>query len=82
MRERTKRNSPKKGIPQELSLGDLRNGDNDSPRKQNRVSGEREISLNGGPEKKGNKKGNAQPRLNRGSDLGYEILTTFGFGIP
>ena len=73
---------PRAGAPWQERLAELRNGDNDSPRKQNRVSGEREISLNRGPEKKGNKKGNAQPRLNRGSDLGYEILTTFGFGIP
>ena len=53
----------KKGIPQErefpmeLSRGDLRNVDDDSPRKWNRVPGERGIPQNGGSEKGEPKKG-------------------------
>jgi hypothetical protein len=61
----------KKGIPQErefpmeLFRGDLRNVDDDSPRKWNGVPGEWGIPQNGGPEKSGTEKRNAQPRRRR-----------------
>ena len=56
----------KKEIPQETKSpgtipGDLRNGDDDFPRKRNGVSGEWGIPPNRGPEKRGTKNRNAQP---------------------
>ncbi len=59
-----KRNSPIKGSPLEPSLlGDLRNGDNDSPRKWNRIPGAWGISQEWGPEINEIEKRNAQPSL-------------------
>ena len=55
-----KRNSPRKEIPQELSLGESRNGNDDSPRKPEFL-GNGEFPRNEGPEIKGIKKRNAQP---------------------
>ncbi len=43
--------SQERRIPQEPFLGDLRNGDDDSPRKWNGVPGEWGIPQNGGSEK-------------------------------
>ena len=50
------RNSPRKEIPQELSLGESRNGNDDSPRKPEFL-GNGEFPRNEGPEIKGIKKG-------------------------
>jgi hypothetical protein len=51
-----KRNSPRKGKnSQEPSLGELRNGDNDSPRKQNRIPGEWGIPQERGSRNQGNR---------------------------
>ena len=54
---------PRAGAPWQERLAELRNGDNDSPRKRNRIPGEWGISQEWGPEIKEIEKRNAQPSL-------------------